>query len=313
MKRFLYTVVLSTALVSLSPAQTFVVLHTFTGTPDGATPYGALIRDTKSNLYGTTALGGTYNAGTVFKLRATGTEAASYSFGRSGDGYGPVAGLVRDRAGNLYGTTAGGGAWGNGAVFKIDISGKETLLYSFKATYSGDGAAPGYGSLLLDSAADLYGTTASGGLGGCGYDEFCGTVFKVDLGGNETVLYRFGGVDDGWGPLGGLIQDPAGNLYGTTPNGGPYSNPCGNTGCGVVFKLTPVGVETRLYSFGAFSGDASGPTATLVRDTKGNLYGTSVYGGTNFAGTVFRLTGGGMESVLHSFLGENSNGAFPRA
>ena len=145
-----------------------------------------------------------------------------------------------DAQGNLYGTTAGGGTYDQGMVFKLDTTGKETALYSFTGT-AGDGASPQAG-LVRDAQGNLYGTTVSGGDASCDAPYGCGTVFRIDASGNETVLYRFTGTGgDGEFPYAGLVQDGQGNLYGTTFNGGSAScsNGYGGVGCGIVFKLTP--------------------------------------------------------------------------
>jgi uncharacterized repeat protein (TIGR03803 family) len=152
------------------------ILHIFTGltgtVPDGAGPYyGSLIRDSKGNLYGTTALGGTTGGGTIFKLAATGAETILYTFTGGADGGYPEAGVIRDSAGNLYGTGALGGTSGHGVVFKLDTAGTLTVLHSF--TGGADGGTP-TGGLVRDSAGNLYGTTSASG--GCGY---CGVVFKI--------------------------------------------------------------------------------------------------------------------------------------
>jgi uncharacterized repeat protein (TIGR03803 family) len=201
------------------------VLYSFTGTGgDGAGPYEAgLIFDAAGNLYGTTTSGGTASAGTVFKVDPTGKETVLLSFNGT-DGATPQGGtLLRDNAGNLYGTASYGGAYGNGTLFKLDPTGKETVLYSFGTGYF-DGTVPS-GRVVRDKAGNLYGTTYFGG----GYGE--GTVFKVNKKGKETLLHGFTGGfrkrNGGSNPFSGLIQDEAGNLYGTT-----YSD-------GTVFKLTP--------------------------------------------------------------------------
>jgi uncharacterized repeat protein (TIGR03803 family) len=218
------------------------LLHTFTGTPDGVNPTGGLIRDEEGNLYGATTRGGTAGIGLVFKLDPTGQETVLYSFAGGADGAYPEGGLVRDEVGTIYGTTAIGGAFNNGVVFRLDRSGKETVLYTF--TGGTDGAFP-YGSLFL-GAGYLYGTTFFGGdltspeldCSGTG----CGVVFKLDQAGTETVLYTFTGAADGANPYVGLLQDEEGNFYGTTGYGGDLTSPqplCTGFGCGVVFKLKP--------------------------------------------------------------------------
>ena len=204
---------------------------------DGSDPVAGLIRDSAGNLYGTTLGGGAYYYGTIFKLDNTGEENVLYAFTGGTDGGSPYDALIRDAAGNLYGTTTQGGdlncnaPLGCGTLFKLDRNGRETVLYSFTA--EPDGEYPS-GSLLRDTAGNLYGTTIYGGGKACHGDFLpgCGTVFKLDEGGHETVLYKFTGGKQGAHPTGNLIRDETGNLYGVTESGGIY-------GFGVVFKLTP--------------------------------------------------------------------------
>ena len=244
------------------------VLYSFTGGADGANPYSGLIRDSAGNFYGTTKSGGASNAGVVFKLDTAGTETVLHSFTGGADGANPYAGLIRDSAGNLYGTTEAGGVSNFGVVFKLDKTG-ETVLHSF--TGGADGANP-YAGLLQDSAGNLYGTTLEGGT------NDIGVVFKVDTTGTETVLYSFT-IRNGKYPYAGLIADPAGNLYGTTANGGL-------SGLGVVFKLDTTGTETVLYNLTGGDNGAS-PVASVIRDSAGNLYGTVP--NANFGGLIFRI------------------------
>ena len=227
------------------------------------------------------------------------TETILYAFGtQAKDGDWPWSGVVMDGKGNLYGTTELGGASGMGTVFEIDTAGNETVLHSFGS--SGDGSHP-YGSLLLDKKHNLYGTTTQGGAFGLG------TVFRIDRKGNESVLYSFGSQSpDGANPYADLIMDLPGNLYGTTGGGGAF-------GKGTVFELTASGQEIVLYSFGTQSGDGAAPECGLVRDTKGNLFGTTNAGGVYGQGTVFELTANGTEIVLHSFAGGSKDGSNPWA
>jgi uncharacterized repeat protein (TIGR03803 family) len=298
----------------LSPTGTETVLHSFTGGADGSQPLAGLVPDAAGNLYGTASQGGTSGAGVVFKVTPTGTATVLYSFTGGADGGGPLAGLVRDVAGNLYGTTQYGGSStacqdGCGTVFELSSTGTETVLHSFVGNPT-DGWQPLAG-LVRDAAGNLYGTTSQGGTGTCqgGACFFPGVVFKLSPSGTETVLYNFKGGADGNFPSAGLIQDPAGNLYGTTTFGGATSASCPN-GCGVVFKLSPCGSGFKvLYSF---TGGAEGsePQAGLVRDGAGNLYGTTVSGGASGVGVVFKLTPTGTYKVLHSFTG-GADGAYP--
>ena len=190
-------------------AQTFTVLYNFPWS-NGANPYAGLVRDAAGNLYGTTFEGGAYGYGTVFKVDPTGSEIVLHSFTGGNDGGAPYGGLIRDKAGNLYGATYSGGASNLGTVFKVDTSGTETVLYNFTGT-AGDGCYA-FGGLFRDGAGNLYGTTANCGNSGAG------TVFKVRPNGTETVLHGFtGGTTDGAVPtLTSLIMDKKGDLYGVT-------------------------------------------------------------------------------------------------
>jgi uncharacterized repeat protein (TIGR03803 family) len=283
-------------------AGTETVLYSFGATStDGNSPYADLIMDSAGDLYGTTMIGGANGEGTVFKISSAGTETVLHSFGAtSTDGKEPEGGLIMDSAGNLYGTTAGGGANYGGTVFKISAAGTETVLYSFGAT-STDGQNPIAG-LIMDSAGNLYGTTWSGGA------HFDGTVFKISATGTETVLHSFaGGATDGRLSEGGLIMDSAGDLYGTTLQGGANS-------VGTVFKISAAGTETVLYSFGATSTDGEYPAAGLIMDSAGNLYGTTKNGGAyGGAGTVFKISASGTETVLYSFGATSTDGTYPHA
>ena len=269
----------------LDPAGRETVLYSFTGGADGAGPMAGVIHDTEGNLYGTTTAGGAAGWGVVYKLDATGHETVLYSFTGGTDGGYPVAGVIRDPAGNLYGTTFSGGAASEGVVYKLDPSGHETVLYSFTGT---DGAQP-YSGVIRDSAGNLYGTTGGGGRTGAG------VVYELNAAGQQTVLYRFTGQADGEYPFAGVIRDSTGNLYGTTYRGGAAN-------AGVVYKLDPAGHETVLYSF---SGGADGgqPNAGVIGDAAGNLYGTATYGGASGAGVVYKLDAAGHETVLYSFTG----------
>jgi uncharacterized repeat protein (TIGR03803 family) len=272
-------------------AQTYTVVHRFKGPPtDGAGPKGHVIGDSAGNLYGTTCCGGASDAGVVFKLNQTG-ETVLYSFTGGTDGRSPDAGLIRDSAGNLYGTTSGGGASDKGVVFKLDTTGTETVLHRFTGA---DGSGPQAG-LIRDSAGNFYGTTVRGGRSGCG------VVFKLDTTGSYAVLYSFKGYPtDGLNPYAGLIADSAGNLYGTTNQGGAFN-------AGVVFKLDTSGTETVLYTFTG-GADGANPTAGLIQGSAGNLYGTTGYGGASGAGVVFKLDTSGTETVLYTFTGGADGG-----
>jgi uncharacterized repeat protein (TIGR03803 family) len=260
----------------------YTVLHSFsTQNADGFNPWSPLILDTNGNLYGTTNQGGAAGGGTVFKLDPSGNETTLHSFTGVDDGVNPYSGLVRDSAGNLYGTAREGGGNIFGAVYKLDANGNETVLYGFKGPPN-DGSYPQTG-LVRDSTGNLYGTTSEGGNGPCGPDPTkpigCGTVFKLDANGNETVLYSFQDL----GPRGfsdrpsGLLMDNSGVLYGTT-----------GTGNGTIFAVASAGNAIVLYSFTGVNGDGSFPQASLIFDPNGNLLGTTAEGGANGFGTVFK-------------------------
>lgn len=284
---------------ALTPDGKETILHRFMLT-DGALPSANLAPDKAGNVYSTVNLGGTtgcggHGCGGVFKFNRSGQLTLLYAFQGGKDGANPFAGLILDASGNLYGTAYAGGisgfcpsnfTIGCGTVFKFDTSGTLHVLYIF--TGQSDGAGP-YSALLADGAGNLYGTASVGGnFGG-------GTVFKIDAKGNFSILHTFtGSHGDGKVPMGGLIRDSAGTLYGTTLAGGAYDE-------GTVFKLNPsTGAETVLYSFTG-GADGQSPWASLVMDKLGNLFGTTSFGGTNGDGTVFELDTTGKETVLHSF------------
>jgi uncharacterized repeat protein (TIGR03803 family) len=229
------------------------------------------------------------------RVFAADTETVLYNFcSQAGcaDGTLPVAGLVADSSGDLYGTTDAGGTSNDGVVFKLTPSGTETVLHSFAGGTDGDTS---YASLIMGKKGTLYGTTYAGG------SHSAGTVFEVTSAGTETILHAFdGGSSDGAQPFAGLTRDVKGNLYGVTTAGG-------TNGHGVVFKLAPDGTETVLHSFAGGSGDGAEPIGGLILDKKMDLYGTTYEGGAgkcgNGCGTVFRVSHKGKEDVLYSFQG----------
>lgn len=294
-------VVLGAAAAAQAQAPTFSVLYTFAGPPnDGASSVAPLIMDSLGNLYGTTAFGGNSNCGsagcgTVFRLDSSGNETVLYKFSGS-DGAFPASGLVMDKDGNLYGTTVSGGSaglcrnFGCGTVYKLDPAGNHTVLHAF--TGSIDGANPTAG-LIMDSSNMLYGTAGFGGSFGPGI------VFKMDTAGNETVLHSFSGTD-GFEPSAPLIMDSSGTLYSTTYRGG-------TGGAGIVFSLDSSLNFTVLHTFN-YSTEGGNPTAPLVRDAAGNLYGMI---GSSTDGALFEIDHSGNFSILHAFSG--SDGAYQTA
>jgi uncharacterized repeat protein (TIGR03803 family) len=264
------------AVFELTPAHQETVLASLTIADGGGYPEDALIRDAQGNLYGTASgYNGGYGNGAVFEVTTTGNVIVLYEFSGGADGLCPYGGLVRDAAGNLYGTTYRGGASGEGTVFEVAANGTETVLHSFTGTP--DGSLPAAG-LLRDKKGNLYGTTTGGGSQGYG------TVFKVTSNGAETVLHSFTS-SDGFYPIANLVRDAKGNLYGTTEFGGSH-------GSGTVFVLTAAGTEKVLHSF-AGGVDGGNPTAGLVFGPQGKLYGTTSAGGNSSCvggcGVVFEL------------------------
>jgi uncharacterized repeat protein (TIGR03803 family) len=306
--------------VTPAQAQTykFKVLHTFHG-KDGAHPVGQLVRDKAGNLYGTTGLGGdlncnpSYGCGTAFKMTRSGEMVWVHSFNGT-DGRSPQAGLLRDVAGNLFGTTIYGGEInshicppGCGVMFKLDRAGNETVLHKFTGPPDGYLPEP---LLVENSSGTLYGTTYTGG------NSDGGTVFGFDSAARETILYNFTCGSDGCSPDPGVILDAAGNLYGVTLTGG---SGFANSGYGVVYEVDSAGNETVLHTFEG--SDGANPNSVLLFDSKGNLYGTTQNGGTgpcqDGCGTVFELSpgqgGAWSENVLYSFcsLGGCTDGFYP--
>lgn len=278
------------------------LLHQFrgnfgSGKPDGQSPEGSLVSDAAGNLYGTTPFGGRYHSGTVFMLGKGGVETILHSFNGRGDGGRPYSGVIRDAAGNLYGTTYFGGSGSCvgrcGTVFKLTSAGALSTLYAFAG--KADGGNP-YGGLVRDDAGNLYGTTELYGNIACnhrGGGPGCGGVFKLDQTGHLTVLHTFAGSPDGSEPYTRLVMDKRGSLYGTTSFGGDSA--CnGGYSCGVVFEVSADGTETVLHAFTGGQTDGEVPYGGLVRDAAGNLYGTTVSGGvgpcSQGCGTVFKLT-----------------------
>lgn len=284
---------------SAAKAQSYTTLYSFQcGPGDGAFPSSSLALDGAGNLYGDTEGGGLYGFGTVFELSPDGAETLLHNFeGPPTDGAYPIyTGIARDSDGNLYGTTPNGGTSDLGTVFKVTSAGTESVLVNF--TYTTTFSVLPNAGLILDSAANLYGTT----YGDSKSDE--GSVFEVSSSGQLTTLYLFGAPYFGSHPIGGLVRDSAGNLYGTTLEGG------GNN-FGTVFKVTPTGGETVLHSFSGRDGEQ--PYDGLALDKSGNLYGTTFAGGISDDGTVFRVsTTKGVSTILHKFTG-SPDGASPTA
>jgi uncharacterized repeat protein (TIGR03803 family) len=300
------------ALFELSPASgggwTYQLLHSFSRNIDGAYPSGTLILDAAGNIYGTLSVLGPVGDGAAFELSpasgGTWVETVLHHFGVGKDGSVVPAGLAMDAAGNLYGTTEAGGYYGFGTVFELSPSGgghwKETILHSFNKNGK-DGITP-LGSVTLDAAGNVYGTTERGGSKNGG-----GIVFELSPGSGHTwtekllLTFEYGGKGP-YFPKAGVVLDASGNLYGTTFAGGVYAY-------GTVFKLSPteggVWSPNLIYSFNASGDSGAQPEASLIVDASGNLYGTTNRDGALGGGTAFELSpqGGGYwnEITLHSF------------
>jgi uncharacterized repeat protein (TIGR03803 family) len=267
-------------------------LYTFRGGNDGAGPEARVIFGPDGTLYGTTAVGGSFGYGTVFNLRppatippnlfASWTETVLHSFGAVDDGAGPLAEVVFDSAGNMYGTTQSGGYLGEGTVFKLTPAGSgwtESLVYSIEPS---DGWFP-QDSVTFDNEGNLYGTITLGGNGGCYAGLWCGTIFELmpsASGWTERTIYSFQGGNDGGNPMGGVLFGADGYLYGTTSWGG-------SGGGGTVFSLNHPGLSP--YPLTSNTNYLVGPQANLVMDATGNFYGTTYMDGTHW-GTVFRIS-----------------------
>jgi uncharacterized repeat protein (TIGR03803 family) len=292
---------------------------------DGFDPYAGLVRDPEGNFYGVTVMGGekteacggsqTAGCGVIYKLDPAGKETVLHRFTGGSDGWEPEALLTIDAAGKtLYGTTLwGGGTLNIGVVFKLDQAEGYTVLYTFQGGADGGSDPPG---LIWGSPGNLY------GIAGYGANND-GVLFDVNAAtGQESVLYNFPSNQAYGVGSSLLVADAAGNLYGTTSQGGNL-NCDGDYGCGVVYELSPQEggswTETVLYTFCSLPNCADGerPLAPVIRDAAGNLYGTTFFGGENGSncnggncGLVFKLDTTGKETVLHTFTG-GSDGAFP--
>jgi uncharacterized repeat protein (TIGR03803 family) len=336
--------------------QTFSVLYTFKYGTDGGTTNGGLVQDSAGNLYGVAEVGGDLSCkygstgflgcGVVFKVTPSGEETVLYNFRGGSDGAGPAATLIRDSAGNFYGTTFEGGdpacsfgeGSGCGTIFKLDASGKETVLYRFHN--GNDGAAPG-GALYRDGSGNLWGTAQFGGNSSC-LPSGCGTIFRLDSGGHFKSHPLVQATEGSW-PMGGMIADSHGNMFGTTQFDGPHRGGTvfrldpthggldvvhafdvntdgggltgllfsdgklwgpttggGPEGGGTVWSLDPKGIDI-LFSFYNPRDSSVFMSGVMARDPQGNLYGTSAFDGDQ--GTIYEVAADGTQTVLHYFEG----------
>jgi uncharacterized repeat protein (TIGR03803 family) len=288
----------------VSPSGSLTNLWAFSGGSDGAFTSAALAQGADGNFYGTTQNGGSNGWGNVFRITPSGSLTNLYSFDTPPAPAWPYAGLVQGSDGNFYGTTEfggntnGGAFYGRGVVFRISPSGNLTNLYSFSGP---DGWAP-YAGLVRGSDGNFYGTTYVGGLS-TNCPNGCGTVYRMTPGGNLTNLWSFTGRTDGANPYAGVVEGVDGNFYGTTTGGGTH-------GTGTVYRVSPNGGATTLWSFTGGS-DGANPWG-LVQGSDGNFYGTTPAIGAGHSGTVFRITPTGNFTNLWSFT-NGSDGASPYA
>jgi uncharacterized repeat protein (TIGR03803 family) len=253
---------------------TFAVVYSFNSGPEGTGPAAALLQGNDGNFYGTTASGGgpPNSGGAVFSMTPDGTVTTLHAFPGSGtDGKYLSHPVIQASDGRLYGTTASGGAFDGGVVFRLALDGSFSILHHFgNAT---DGKVPG--GLIQGTDGNLYGTTGAGGA------FELGSVFTMSLDGNTyAVLHEFTGGTDDFNPIGALIQATDGDLYGTT--GG------GDSSAGTVFLIAPTGDFTTLYTFTG-GADGGNPACAIVQGTDGNFYGTTYSGGDGLLGVVFRF------------------------
>lgn len=297
--------VLSVSLTVCAQIRTFTTLSGFNGTNGSIPGYGPLIQGADGNLYGTTETGGWNNGGVVFQVTPSGRLTDIYQFcllPYCPDGANPEAGLILGVDGDLYGTSAFRGAYGEGTVFKVAADGGVTALHNFCAQANcTDGSRP-IGALLQASNGNFYGTTAAGGAYGYG------AIFELTPVGAFKTLYSFcpqgGECEDGGDPDSSLSQGADGILYGTT-------NGYGAHGRGTVFGITTDGAFRTLYSFCAQTNcsDGANPSFNLTVGPNGSIYGTTILGGEPGVGTVFELSSTGQITTLHIF--KNSDGAWP--
>jgi len=272
----------------------YSILHSFNGggsPPDGKGPMAAMVQASDGNIYGTAPVTGSNTIGVIFRLTPQGTYTIIHSFqdgSVANDGRCPAGGLLVGADGYLYGTTAYGGTYNSGTVFRMTTTGTETILYSFGAQ-ANDGIYP-RATLVQGSDGTLYGTAEYGGANGDG------TVFKMTLQGQETILHTFSGTPDGRLAAYPVVIGSDQNIYGTTPLGG-------SAGHGILFRVTPQGTYTIIHQFGdgTVANDGTSPNALTV-GVDGNLYGTTFSGGTTISyGTAYRMTLNGTETILHNF------------
>ncbi len=249
------------------------ILHTFTGGADGGIPTGGVVLDSARNVYGTTSSGGSGSLngvqdGVVFMLDPAGNETVLYNFTGLSDGGTPDGWLLRDSAGNLYGTTFYGGL-GAGVIYKVDITGKESVLYAFEG---GDAGGDPVAGVTRDSAGNFYGTTVNGGTGSVG------TAFELTATGTYKTLYNFPYYENGAGGVGGMVPDSEGNVYGAQQDGPS----------GLIYKIGADGQYSVLYNFPG-SPNVEVPAWSVMLSPSGYFYGAGG-GGALAGGTIYKIS-----------------------
>jgi uncharacterized repeat protein (TIGR03803 family) len=305
MRRYKNAVAVLIACLALSlglSAQTFTSLLSFDGSNGSDPHYGWLVQGIDGLLYGMTGGGGTDGCGTVFKITPQGTFNTVWNFQNGGNGCGPDGGLMLASGGDVYGSTTNAGDGGRGTLWKLSPEGTLATVYEFGFA---DGANPN-SSLAEAPNGILYGTTVNGG-NGISCCDGGGVVFKMTSSGAFSVLHFFD-FTDGWDPQDAtLVLGTDGSFYGETAGGGTNSCPSG-LGCGVLYKIGPLGAFTVLHNFKGSDGYV--PYGGLIQASDENFYGTTYFGGAHGEGTVFKLTSSGTLTTLHSFSG--GDGAQPR-
>jgi uncharacterized repeat protein (TIGR03803 family) len=293
-----------TMVASILPAQTLTTLHSFTGVPDGSNPSSAVVLDQDGNAYGATFSGGnstTCNGGcgAVFKVAPDGTETVFYNFAGKNDGANPN--FLELQGTNLVGTTLIGGIYGEkvrrfglGTIFAITLTGQKSLWHSFR------GGVHSYPLALSQGPDGQFGVTTAGASLFRAHKNYNGSVMNA-LSSNDRAILKFKGSNPAAGefPTAGLAFDAQGNIYGTTMGGGAH-------GSGVLFEVGSKGGEIVLHDFGSGGGDGGEPSAGLMNDAQGNIYGTTANGGSLGAGTVFKVTSSGI-AIVYSFGGPDGN------
>lgn len=278
----------------VSPDGTHTILHSFgSSTGGGGHPYAGVVRDSQGNFFGMAADGGAHSAGVVFKLAPDGTYTVIHDFGD--DGTFPEDGLIIDRRDHLFGMASHGGHWLSGAVFEITPKNKFNVLYTFRGRKDGSWPA---GEPVKDKEGNLYGSASEEG------PKNYGEVFKLAPDGTKTVLHAFRSGDDGWSPMGPLILDKNGTLYGTVYGGGAG-------GLGTIFRIDAAGKFKVIYSVTRDTGGA-GPDSGVVMDKTGALYGALPFGGDQTCepgcGALFKIAPDGTFSIIHAFTGHEDGG-----